>query len=223
MATGLKINNLVDTTLQISTKELVWWFNALRNLPVSERTRALDAFWAGQIDSKSWLVNTLNSVIEDKTGNKNVYIFGGWIGVLGSMLLNCSNWNVGKIRSVDIDPWCEAVADSLNCNSVADGWKFKAVTADMGSYGYDWDIPPDIIINTSTEHVDQGTYDQWWDRIPGGCLVVVQGNDFFSCPEHCRCSVNLADFKRMNHIVKPVWEGSLPHDLYTRFMAIFIK
>lgn len=220
MATGLKINNFVDTLLHVSTKNLVWWFNALRGLPDAELTRALDAFWAGQIDSKTWLVNTLNSYAE---AGSNVYIFGGWIGVLGNLISGCSTWNPGKIRSIDLDPWCEAIADKLNYHWHTDEWRFKAVTADMGHYNYDPDIWPNIVINTSTEHISQETYDCWFDRVPSGSLIVLQGNNFFSCPEHVRCSSGLNDFKRMNYVSNTLYESVLEHDIYDRYMCIFKK
>ena len=46
-------------TININTEDLIFWFNAIRELPDQERTRALDAMWSGQIQSKAWLANTL--------------------------------------------------------------------------------------------------------------------------------------------------------------------
>ena len=80
-----------------------------------------------------------------------------------------------------------------------------------------------IVINTSTEHVDQETYDLWFDRIPYGSLIVIQGNNFFECDQHTRCSSSLLDFKRMNYVNKSIFEGTLPHDLYDRYMCVFKK
>lgn len=211
---------MIAANINLNSSQIVHWFNAIRNLPDSERTRALDALWAGQIDSKAWLANTLNEYV---TESSNIYIFGGWIGILASVLFQNSTFEIKKIRSIDLDPWCESVADTVCQPHHADDWRFKAVTADMLVYGYDWDIYPDIVINTSTEHVSQETYDMWYDRIPSGSLVVIQGNNFFDCPEHQRCTTSLAEFKRINHVSKPLFEGSLPHDLYIRYMCIFKK
>lgn len=210
----------MNTNLKINSENVVYWFNALRNLSADQRDRALDAFWSGQIDSKSWLVNVLNDHVNT---SGNVYIFGGWIGVLGNLLLQSSTWNVKQVISIDVDPWCESVANTLNYPYTKNICQFKAVTDDMANYNYDWDVWPDIVINTSTEHVDQGTYDKWWDKIPSNTLILLQGNDFFDCPEHVRCSASLTDFKRINHVTNPLWSGVLKHDLYNRFMAITIK
>ena len=206
--------------INISTKTIVHWFNAIRNLPDAQRTRALDAFWSGQIDSKAWLVRELNKVVNSKS---NICIFGGWIGVLGSMLFESSTFEINSIRSIDLDPWCESIADTVCQPQHEDNWRFKAITSDMKDYHYDWDISPDIIINTSSEHVDQSTYDNWYDRVPSGALLVVQGNNFFDCDEHVRCSSSLLEFKRMNHVNESFFAGELPHDLYTRYMCVWRK
>lgn len=207
-------------SVKLNSSQIVYWFNAMRNLPEKERTRALDAVWAGQIDSKAWLINTLNQHVTDPA---NVYIFGGWVGILASMMFHAASFEIKKIRSIDLDPWCEPIADTVCQPQHIDEWRFKALTANMLDYMYDWDIYPDVVVNTSTEHVDQATYDAWYDRVPSGTLLVAQGNDFFDCPEHQRCTANLTEFKRLNHVSKPMFQGSLPHDLYTRYMCVWRK
>jgi hypothetical protein len=207
---------------KISNLELAQWMNAIRNIDNHEqRTRALDALWYGQLASKGWLVNELSKCIMAGAPT-NIYIFGGWIGILGSMIIQ-SNINVNKCRSIDLDPWCEAIADQVNKNFEMDDWRFKAVTADMGSYEYQSDIRPDVVINTSTEHVTQEVYDSWYDGIPRGTLIVAQGNNYFSCDEHIRCSVDLADFKRQNRVEGEYYSGELETNVYTRYMAIWRK
>jgi hypothetical protein len=207
------------TSTSICTKDLVYWFNAIRNLSDSERTRALDAMWSGQLQSKAWLVETLTEYV---TKPSNVYIFGGWIGVLASMMFN-SLLPIIKIRSIDIDPWCEKVADTINKQYEMDGWRFKALSADMSTYDYDWGISSDIIINTSSEHVTQSVYDQWFNNITPGSLVVVQGNNFFTCKEHIRCSNDLREFENMNHVYEPIFSGQFHTTEYTRYMSIWRK
>lgn len=206
-------------TINISTEDLTFWFNAIRNLPDHERTRALDALWSGQLQSKAWLVNTLTQYVNKSV---NVYIFGGWIGILASMLFQ-SKLEIMKIRSIDIDPWCEVVADTVNKRYEMDGWRFKALTADMTSYDYDWGISSDVVINTSSEHVTQQQYDSWYRGITPGSLVVVQGNNFFACHEHVRCSTDLADFEVQNHVTNPVFSGQFHTNEYTRYMSIWRK
>lgn len=210
----------MKNNITIDTGELIHWFNALRNVPESQRTRALDAFWSGQIQSKAWLVTELNKIILSPS---NIYIFGGWIGVLANMLIQASTFDVLKIRSIDLDPWCERIADDVNKIHEIDSWRFKAVTADMCSYQYQHDMHPHIVINTSTEHVTQEIYDKWYDNIPLGSVVVAQGNDYFSCDEHIRCCHNLTEFNTINRVAKPLYSGELKTDMYNRYMSIWIK
>ena len=202
----------------ITTDNLIHWANALRQLPHVERTRFLDSMWSGQLESKAWLVNQLSSILPLPS---NIYIFGGWTGILANMLLQDDR--VYKIRSIDIDPWCESVADNVNKIHEMNGWRFKAVTADMSTYQYQSDIVPDIVINTSTEHVTQEQYDSWYDNIPEGTIVVAQGNDYFDCDEHIRCAHNLPEFELMNRVSNPIFGGVLPTDMYRRFMCIWKK
>lgn len=208
---------------KISNLEIAHWMNAIRELSSHEdRTRALDALWLGQLASKGWLVNNLSDFV-DPNIPMNIYIFGGWIGILGSMLLQSEKITISKIRSIDIDPWCESIADTVNKKFEMDDWRFKAITADMSLYQFQSDIKPDIVINTSTEHVSQEVYDQWYDNIPNGTLVVAQGNNFFNCNEHIRCSKTLNEFKIQNRSIDEFWSGELETDVYTRYMCIWRK
>jgi hypothetical protein len=205
-------------TVTIKIDHLSHWFNAIRNLPEHERTRALDAVWSGQLESKAWLVETLQPICRAPV---NVYIFGGWIGILASMLFQ--NLPVKKIRSIDLDPWCAPIADTVNKQYEMDKWRFKALTKNMCTYDYDWGIPSDVVINTSSEHITQDQYTDWYNRICPGSLVVVQGNDYFSCNEHVRCSKNLREFEQMNYVYNPVFSGEYATAEYTRFMSIWRK
>ena len=205
-------------TIFISTNEISHWANTIRQLPDHERTRFLDSMWSGQLESKAWLVNRLSHVVLLRP---NIYIFGGWTGILANMLLQDDK--VYKVRSIDIDPWCEAIADNVNKIHEMNDWRFKAVTADMSTYQYQSDIVPHVVINTSTEHVTQEQYDQWYDNIPTGVIVVAQGNDYFDCGEHIRCTRNLSEFELMNRVEHPIFRGVLPTDMYNRFMCIWRK
>jgi hypothetical protein len=207
--------------MNIHIDDLAFWFNAIRNLSDSERTRALDGVWSGQLESKAWLVEQLKPIIQNKP--VNIYIFGGWIGILASMLFQESSLNIKKIRSIDLDPWCESVADMVNKRYEINDWRFKAVTHDMSTYDYDWGIKSDVVINTSSEHVTQTIYDTWYHNICPGSLVVVQGNDYFACTEHVRCSNTLGEFEIMNRVVDPIWSGEYKTHEYTRYMSIWRK
>jgi hypothetical protein len=203
----------------LDSHELPLWFNMIRDLPDSERTRALDAFWDGQLNSKTWLSNTLNRYYGNNVPS-NIHIFGGWLGVQASVLFQNSNFTINRIYNIDIDPWCKPNSEKLNKYNALKG-RYVAETNDMSTYQYTDNT--DIIINTSTEHVNQEIYDRWYDNIPKHSTVVVQGNDFFSCDEHVRCSIDLDDFMEMNHVTAPIFADKFKTSMYNRFMCIFKK
>lgn len=206
--------------IKLNSREISSWFNAVRNLSDNNRNRYLDAFWSGQLDSKAWLIDQLSETVrEHSLSTENIYIFGGWIGVLASMLFQ-SDIPVDHIISIDLDPECQSISKTV-CESHRD--RFVSVTDNMASYEYCWDITPSIVINTSCEHVDTDTYYRWYDRVYPGTVIVAQSNNYFDCDQHVRCSKNLREFESMNGVVDPLWSGELVHDIYTRYMSIWIK
>lgn len=194
--------------------------NALRRFP-EHQERLLDCFWRGQIESKAWLIDKLNDVCDNDPAH-NIYIFGGWYGVLATMLFDSAKFPINLIRSIDIDPSCEAVADQVNKSNEMEKWRFKAFTSDMCRWEYDH--PPTMVINTSCEHVDQNTYDLWYEKIPLNTIVVLQGNDFFSCKEHVRCSNTLAEFvSQSGDFQQTFYVGENDVVEYNRYMLIGMK
>jgi hypothetical protein len=204
----------MNTQYAVQLPIVIQWMNALRKIPAADRERALEGFWDTQLTSKCWIINT---ILEHNLNAKCVYVFGGWTGVLSSLLLSNENLKVDKAYSIDIDPWCRPIAKNMCDNNI----RFAAVTADMGTYKYSTN--PTLVINTSTEHVSQEVYDQWYDNIPDSTTVLIQGNNFFSCPEHVRCTNSLDEFLKINKAFDVVYAGSLVNPQYTRYMSIFKK
>ena len=90
-----------------------------------------DAFSSGQIGSKIWLCEEL-----EKIGWQSdfTYIYGGWHGITAFLLLSRGIFNVNRIRSIDIDPSAEPIADMINENWVWQEWKFKSFTNDCNNF-----------------------------------------------------------------------------------------
>lgn len=194
--------------MQIDTEHLHYWFQAIRQSPDPMRT--MDAFWSGQLKSKEWLITHLRPhVLRYVT----VDIHGGWVGTLASMLFQ-SPIPVKHIRSIDIDPSCESIANMMNKGEEIAG-KFRAVTADMCSIRSD----ADVIINTSCEHITQEQYDLWLTGHPYGSLLVLQSNNY-DIPEHVRIAKDLEEFKEQCHLGTVLWAGELELPMYKRFMVI---
>jgi hypothetical protein len=80
---------------------------------------------------------------------------------------------------------------------------------------------PDVLINTSCEHVDR--FQQWYAKIPSGNLQVLQSNDYYACDEHNNCVPNLQTFQQQAPMRESLFAGSLRLKKYTRFMLIGYK
>jgi hypothetical protein len=91
---------------------------------------------------------------------------------------------------------------------------------------FEYTTMPDLVINTSTEHVSQETYDTWWNKIPSGTIYLIQGNNFFESHEHIRCSNTLEEFLKMNHLddAETIECGMRPDGSpFYRFMSVGLK
>jgi hypothetical protein len=134
-----------------------------------------DSFSSGQYLSKLWLAQTVERIaleyLERPEGYK-IWILAGWYGITNLILRTRNNIRISEVRSFDIDPSCESIADKINEAWVWQGWQFKAVTKDINVI--DYNESPDMIINTSVEHIDS---DQWFHNIPTGTLVFLQSSN----------------------------------------------
>ena len=196
--------------MKVNIQDVLFWMDAIRNS--DDRYRTLESFWKGQVNSKVWLATELYSIIS-KAKQNDIVIYGGWNGVLASILFN-SHISLKHITSVDIDPVCEDISRTVNKRYEIEG-KFSAVTADMCEYTTN----ADVVINTSCEHISQEQYEQWLSNQPDDAIFVIQSNNYFELPEHIRCATDADDFMRMSKI-KPIWQGEFETPKYTRYMII---
>jgi hypothetical protein len=193
--------------MKIDTEHLHFWMQAIRQSPDPKRT--LDAFWRGQMQSKEWLIEHLQPLVNVPS---RIDIHGGWVGVLASMIFQ-SEIPARYICSVDIDPTCEPIATMMNKHEEIDG-KFRAITGDMCTVP----VSGNVIVNTSCEHITQDQYEIWLARLPKDSIVVLQSNNY-NIPEHVRIAHTLEEFKKQSHLTE-LWAGMLKTQLYTRWMII---
>jgi hypothetical protein len=193
--------------MRIDLEHFHYWIQAIRESEDPKRT--MDAFWRGQMQSKEWLCKELRKHVNKYV---TVDIHGGWVGVLASMIFQ-SDVPVLNIRSVDIDPSCEPIANIMNKPEEMVG-KFRAVTANMCNIRSD----ADVVINTSCEHITQDEYDLWLSGIRYDSLIVLQSNNY-EIPEHVRTAKNLEMFKEQSQL-NVLYAGELDLPLYKRFMII---
>lgn len=210
------------------------FIDAFKYFLVNEINVDNDCFSRGQLRSKMWLIEIVKDLDLDLG---TVYLCAGWYATLATMIFE-SGIKVDKIRSFDIDPSCVNIAEVFNKPWFKDQWRFKSLTQDIMHINYDehkWQYwsnensrmsypmvdNPNTIINTSCEHIPD--FKIWFDRIPDGKLVILQGNDYFEVPEHVNCSKNLEDFSNKAPMSTVLYEGKLNLLKYNRFMKIGIK
>ena len=183
-----------------------------------------------QLASKNWLIQRLQSSAGERFDT--IVVLGGWYGTLSAMLLQDHRFDIGRVISIDMDPACEDKARRVNRTGVSQG-KFFAVTGDMLTLAYGTmklptrdahgrgtvvEIRPDLLINTSCEHVSD--FEGWYRRIPDGLLLVLQSNDYFDCDEHLNCVADIQSFRDQAPMHELLYAGTLPRKRYSRFMLI---
>jgi hypothetical protein len=176
-----------------------------------------DAFSSGQVGSKIWLCEEL-----ERTGwaSKTTHIYGGWYGMTAFLLLSRGKFKVDNIRSYDVDPQCEVIADLVNQNWVYRNWIFKAFTQDCNQVV---EGERDLVINTSTEHFESM---DWFNNIPNGTRIIIQGNDM-PHDDHYVHSASLDDFIKHYPLSEYKFTGTKRFQYetwgFTRYMVIGIK
>ena len=168
-----------------------------------------------QMASKRWLADSLHATVGSSPGR--VLILGGWVGALSAVLFHDRRFDLQRVVSVDIDPRCAPVAESLNATNARSG-RFAARTADMLSLDYTGEDAADLIINTSCEHLRD--FERWYARVPADQLVVLQSNDYFACAEHVNSVADLATFQAQAPLRHVLFAGARKMRRYTRFMLI---
>ena len=188
-----------------------------------------------KVQIKAWAVAEL---VKAKKNIGTVYVMMGGMGVLGPLLFSESKLKINKIRSFDIDPQCEIIADQLNIEHVVTDWKYKAVTKDILDVGYDqhaYEIPmpgrdaakvvesPDTIINVTCEHIED--FPKWWSLIPKGKLVLIQNNNFKHGNEenHLNTVSALENVVERAPMSRILYDGFRDFARYRSFMLIGIR
>lgn len=178
-----------------------------------------DAFSSGQIGSKLWLCEQAEKYFETID---SIWIYGGWYGLTAFLLRARNKINIGNIRSFDLDPSCESIADMINENWVYTDWQFKARTQDCNKL-FPSINDTDCIINTSTEHF---TTLQWFENLPKGMTVMLQGADM-DHEDHVFKFNDLDEFAETFSLADTYFIGEkqflYPEWSFKRFMLIGVK
>lgn len=167
--------------MKVELEDVLFWMDSIRNS--EDRYQVLEAFWKGQIRSKLRLIRLLSDFEDLQDDPMDIVIHGGWFSVMSSLFFN-SDIDINYIESVDKDPGCKEVSETINKRYLMSN-EFSSVTQSMEDYNYSFD--PDIVVNTTCEHVDDDTLQKWFFRIPSKTYVAVQSNDFEELNDHINC------------------------------------
>ena len=196
-----------------------------------------DALSRSQIKSKLWLIEELSKI---RTSYKNIVLLAGWYGQLVDLFKNdTSNITFHKVRNVEIDrDACMQSDYNFNLSNL-ENHKVKAVHADINNLtlyksGYEWSVEtfkngstyteqflPELIINTSSEHMSTEWFDQIrfkpWEEKP---IVAIQSNNYFGLEEHVNCVHSIDHMKKVYPMEKILYAGELQLKGYKRVMLI---
>jgi hypothetical protein len=200
----------------------------------NDKSVIADALSRSQVKSKIWLIEELAKI---DTNYDNVIVMAGWFGQLKSIYEKKLTY--AKMRVVEIDrSACETSDYTFNLSNL-ENYKVKAVNANINELtlhknGYEWDVEnfrentkysekflPDLIINTSAEHMTEEWYNQIrFKEMASNPIVAIQSNNLFDIPEHINCVHSVDHMKKKFPMKEILFEGELQLKGYKRVMLI---
>lgn len=194
----------------------------------------VDVMSRSQVKSKIWLIEELEKI---SSSYGNVLIMAGWFGQLNALFDQRLDYD--KIRIAELDKNACEVSDQIFNLHRLSNYKVKSVCADINNLtlhknGYEWDVEnfkegskysekflPDLIINTSAEHMTEEWYNQIrFKELDNNPIVAVQSNNLFDIPEHINCVHSVDHMKKKFPMKEILFEGELQLKGYKRVMLI---
>ena len=193
-----------------------------------------DAMSRSQMRSKVWLAEELAKI---QPAYRNVLILAGWFGQLRFILEK--NITFEKLRNVELDKSACEISDYIFNIMSLENYKIKSVNANINELtlhknGYEWNVEnfkegtkysekflPDLIINTSAEHMTEEWYNQIrFKNMDSNPTVAIQSNNLFDIPEHINCVHSVDHMKKKFPMKEILFEGELQLKGYKRVMLI---
>jgi len=177
-----------------------------------------DPYSHGLIESKIWLAEKLETF--KLTRFDNIYLLGGWAGLMGFILYIRGNVSFNKLYNIDINPSAveqsKFVLDVIRCQT-----KLECLVCD--ALDVEYDKGNNLIINTSADNMDNN---DWLSKIPQGSTVVIQSRTGNHSDNYFPVK-NLDHFNLLYNLDKAVYLGQkvfdYPQNSYIRFMKIGLK
>lgn len=203
-----------------------------------------DALCKGQVQSKIWLTQELGKVSDHFD---TVYHLGGWFGQLTWYFEN--NITFDKYRNFDLDLEACKISDYIINLQHLENFKVKSVELKLpmmsssdeekkmdwiSRTGCEYEIKnysnnstykektqPNLIINTSAEHMPSIWYDKFVNRPQEtDPLFVIQTNNLFDAEGHVNCVHSVDHLIKKFNMSRIEYAGELQLTGYKRFMLI---
>ena len=200
----------------------------------NDNAAIVDAFSRSQIKSKTWLVDELLKIQNSYT---NVLVIAAWFGQLIDAIDNKIQFE--SARCVDIDRESCKISDTILNAEKIKNYRVKAICTDINlvelhKTGYQWNVEnfnepkvytekflPDLIINTSAEHMTEEWFNQIrFKELESNPIVAIQSNNLFEIPEHVNCVHSVDHMKKKFPMKEILFEGELQLKGYKRVMLI---
>ena len=200
-----------------------------------------DHFSRGQMLSKLWMVDKLKDLFPANS-IPTIAHYGGWYATVAQHLFQ--HYEIKNYYNIEKDVKCVGISEAFNDEQRNNNWQFKGVGVDVNDIYWKYrktgedvkpgdeyfiagvqnaqleyieiEVTPDLIINTSCEHMDN----QWFENIPKGKTICLQTNDYFSNEQHIHCCRDLNDAIAKYPMSKTIYTGELETAEYNRFMII---
>lgn len=193
-----------------------------------------DALSRSQIKSKTWLVEELSNI---DTNYDSVLVMAGWFGQIKNIY--DKRLTYAKMRVAELDKQACETSDYVFNLSNLENYKVKSVNVDINNLilhknGYEWMVEnfregtgysekflPNLIINTSAEHMKEDWFFQIkFKDLESDPIVAIQSNNLFDIPEHINCVHSVDHMKKKFPMQEILYEGELQLKGYKRVMLI---
>jgi hypothetical protein len=200
----------------------------------SDLAQLNDAFSRSQIRSKIWLVEQLALI---NSNYANVAVMASWFGQIKTIYDKRLTYS--KMRLIELDRVACETSDYVFNLSNLENHKVKAVCADINGLtlhknGYEWSVEnfkdnseynekflPDLIINTSAEHMTEEWFHQLrFKQLSSDPIVAIQSNNLFDLAEHVNCVHSVDHMKKKFPMREVLFAGELQLKGYKRVMLI---
>jgi len=204
-----------------------------------------DAFSRGQVKSKIWMTQELAKIQKEF---KMIHVHAGWFGQ-SRLYFDNVGINYDKIRILETDPIAAEVSDYIFNLDLIENYRVKSAearlplrqdddeTKDMkwvSRTGIEYTVKnykketeyvektmPDLVINTSAEHMSSVWYHKMINRpMETDPLFIIQTNNLFDIPEHQLCVHSIDEMLKKFPMTRLEYTGEKELYGYKRFMLI---